>query len=31
MIIRLWEFNDTFPAREFFSLTGQGQVPDRRG
>jgi hypothetical protein len=31
MITRLWEFNDTFHAREFFSLTDQGQVPDRRG
>jgi ketosteroid isomerase-like protein len=30
MITRLWEFNDTFHAREFFSLTDQGQVPDRR-
>jgi uncharacterized protein (TIGR02246 family) len=28
MITRLWEFNDTFHAREFFSLTDQGRIPD---
>jgi uncharacterized protein (TIGR02246 family) len=31
MITRLWEFNDTFHAREFFSLTDQGRIPDHRG
>jgi hypothetical protein len=30
MITRLWEFNDTFHAREFFSLNDQGRIPDRR-
>lgn len=31
MITRLWEFNDTFHAREFFSLNDQGRIPDPRG
>jgi hypothetical protein len=26
-ITRLWEFNDTFHAREFFSLNQEGRVP----
>jgi ketosteroid isomerase-like protein len=30
LISRLWEFNDTFHAREFFSLNAEGRVPDRR-
>jgi uncharacterized protein len=30
LITRLWEFNDTFHAREFFSLTDQGRIPDHR-
>jgi uncharacterized protein len=30
LIIRLWEFNDTFHAREFFSLNEEGRIPDRR-
>jgi ketosteroid isomerase-like protein len=30
LITRLWEFNDTFHAREFFSLNEEGHVPDRR-
>jgi hypothetical protein len=30
MITRLWEFNDTFHAREFFSLNDQGRIPDGR-
>jgi uncharacterized protein len=29
LITRLWEFNDTFHAREFFSLNEEGRVPDR--
>jgi uncharacterized protein len=29
VITRLWEFNDTFHAREFFSLNEEGRVPDR--
>ena len=29
LITRLWEFNDTFHAREFFSLNEDGRVPDR--
>jgi uncharacterized protein len=27
MITRLWEFNDTFHAREFFSLNADGRIP----
>jgi uncharacterized protein len=27
MITRLWEFNDTFHAREFFSLNQEGAIP----
>jgi ketosteroid isomerase-like protein len=27
MITRLWEFNDTFHAREFFSLNADGAIP----
>lgn len=30
LISRLWEFNDTFHAREFFSLNAEGRIPDRR-
>jgi uncharacterized protein len=30
LITRLWEFNDTFHAREFFSLNEEGRIPDRR-
>ena len=30
LISRLWEFNDTFQAREFFTLNAEGRVPDRR-
>jgi hypothetical protein len=30
LITRLWEFNDTFHAREFFSLNEQGRIPHRR-
>jgi len=30
MITRLWEFNDTFHAREFFSLNAEGRIPDVR-
>ena len=30
LISLLWEFNDTFHAREFFSLNAEGRVPDRR-
>ena len=30
LIRRLWEFNDTFHAREFFALNAEGRVPDRR-
>jgi hypothetical protein len=26
MITRLWEFNDTFHAREFFSLNTEGRI-----
>jgi uncharacterized protein len=29
LITRLWEFNDTFHAREFFTLNEEGRVPDR--
>ena len=29
LITRLWEFNDTFHAREFFSLNEEGRVRDR--
>jgi ketosteroid isomerase-like protein len=29
LITRLWEFNDTFHARAFFSLNEEGRVPDR--
>ena len=29
LISRLWEFNDTFHAREFFSLNAEGRIPDR--
>jgi hypothetical protein len=29
VITRLWEFNDTFHAREFFSLNEEGRVRDR--
>ena len=27
LITRLWEFNDTFHAREFFSLNSEGRIP----
>jgi uncharacterized protein len=27
LITRLWEFNDTFHAREFFSLNKEGRIP----
>jgi ketosteroid isomerase-like protein len=27
LITRLWEFNDTFHAREFFSLNEEGRIP----
>lgn len=27
LITRLWEFNDTFHAREFFSLNAEGRIP----
>jgi hypothetical protein len=27
VITRLWEFNDTFHAREFFSLNEEGRIP----
>jgi hypothetical protein len=30
LITRLWEFNDTFHAREFFSLNQEGWIPDHR-
>jgi ketosteroid isomerase-like protein len=30
LITRLWEFNDTFHAREFFSLNEEGRISDRR-
>jgi hypothetical protein len=29
LISRLWEFNDTFHAREFFSLNAEGRIPGR--
>ena len=29
MITRLWEFNDTFHSREFFSLSDEGRLPGR--
>jgi uncharacterized protein len=28
LVTRLWEFNDTFHAREFFSLNQEGRIPD---
>ena len=30
LITRLWEFNDTWHAREFFSLDAEGRIPERR-
>ena len=30
LISRLWEFNDTFHAREFFSLNAEGRIPEHR-